>query len=93
MAEPALRVAVERLYTFNGTGPLKAFVDVTINEAVLIKGFRIVDGKQGRFVGMPRQGAKNGQWYDAVKPLTKSVQAEFERAVLEAYAVETAETR
>lgn len=84
-----MEVAVERLYTFTGDGPLKAFADLTLNRAVLVKGFRVVDGKNGLFVGMPRQGAKNGKWFDAVKPLTKTMQSEIARVVLDAYAGQT----
>ena len=91
--EDVLHLAVDRMYTFTGDGPLKAFADLTINDAVLIKGFRVVDGKKGLFVGMPRQGAKNGKWFDAVKPLTRTMHAEVTRAVLEAYAVKTAGDR
>ena len=93
MNDETLRLNVERMYTFDGDGPLKAFADLTINDAVLVKGFRVVDGKKGLFVGMPRQGSKSGKWFDAVKPLSKSVHAHLARTVLEAYATETAGRR
>ena len=89
MNDDVLRLSVERMYTFDGDGPLKAFADLNINDAVLVKGFRVVDGKKGLFVGTPRQGSKSGKWFDAVKPLTKSVHAQLTHTVLEAYAVET----
>ena len=88
-----LRLSVERVYTFAGDGPLKAFADLNINDAMLVKGFRVVDGKNGLFVGMPRQGSKSGKWFDAVKPLTKSAHALLARTVLEAYTAETNGTR
>ena len=93
MNDETLRLNVERMYTFDGDGPLKAFADLTINDAVLVKGFRVVDGKKGMFVGMPRQGSKNGKWFDAVKPLTKTMHAQLTRTVLEAYTAETAGKR
>ena len=93
MEEDTLRLAVDRVYTFDGDGPLKAFADLTINDAVLVKGFRVVDGKKGLFVGMPRQGSKSGKWFDAVKPLTKTAHAHVTRTVLEAYAAETNDKR
>ena len=89
MESDLLRFSVDRVYTFDGDGPLKAFADLTINDAVLVKGFRVVDGKRGLFVGMPRQGSKNGKWFDAVQPLTKTVHAQVTRTVLEAYAAKT----
>ena len=89
MSNDTLQLSIERVYTFDGDGPLKAFADVNINDVVLVKGFRVVDGKNGLFVGMPRQGSKSGKWFDSVKPLTKSIHAQLSRAVLEAYEAET----
>ena len=88
MSDALLQLTVERVYTFEGDGPLKAFADLNINDAVLVKGFRVVDGKRGLFVGMPRQGSKSGKWFDAVKPLTKTAHAQFTRTVMDAYTAE-----
>ena len=85
----ALHLSVERVYTFDGDGPLKAFADVAVNDAVLVKGFRVVDGKKGLFVGMPQERSKQGKWFDTIKPLTKTVHAQLTRTVLDAYAAET----
>ena len=93
MDADTLRLSVESVYTFDGDGPLKAFADININDAVLVKGFRVVDGKRGLFVGMPRQGSKSGKWFDSVKPLTKSMHAQLTRTVLEAYTAETSGQR
>ena len=62
----ALHLSVERVYTFDGDGPLKAFADVAVNDAVLVKGFRVVDGKKGLFVGMPQERSKQGKWFDTI---------------------------
>lgn len=89
MNDDALQLSVERVYTFEGDGALKAFADVVVNDAVLIKGFRVVNGKNGLFVGMPRQGSKSGKWFDAVTPLTKTAHARITSTVLDAYTAET----
>lgn len=79
---------VKRITKIKGQGTLKAFCDVVMGEAVLIKGLKIVDGKNGLFVSMPAERGKDGKWYETVLPLTKETKEELTRIVLEAYQVE-----
>lgn len=76
---------VKRLYKFDNGGATKAMVDIAINEEFLIKGFRVVNGKNGLFVGVPRQPGKDGKWYATVVPLKPEVKQELEDCVLAAY--------
>lgn len=79
-------IQVQRMYRFDTDRPLKAFVDVVVNDALLIKGIRIVDsGKKGLLVGMPREQAKDEKWYDAVRCLTQKVENQITEVVLSAY--------
>ncbi len=64
---------------------VKAFVDVGINDAILIKGLRVVEGKKGLFVSMPQEQGKDSKWYDRVRCLNKPTQQQIEHAVLTAY--------
>lgn len=86
MPEQGNGLSVKRLLHFKGEGSLKAYCDLAIAEAFLIKGLRVVEGKNGLFVSMPRQQGKDGKWYDSVTALTKEAKAEVGRVVLEAYA-------
>jgi stage V sporulation protein G len=76
---------VERLVRYEGEGSLRAFCDIAVGEQFLIKGLRVVQGKNGLFVSMPRQQGKDGKYYDNVVALTKDVKNETNRVVLEAY--------
>jgi stage V sporulation protein G len=78
-------LAVARLVRFDTEGTLKAYCDVTVGERFLIKGLRVVAGKNGLFVSMPRQQGKDHRWYDSVVPLSRETKTEVERLVLEAY--------
>ena len=78
-------LAVKRLVKFEGEGSLRAFCDIAIGEQFLVKGLRVVEGKNGLFVSMPRQQGKDHKWYDSVMPLTKEAKQEVGRVVLEAY--------
>ena len=80
-----LDLRVERLMKFDGEGPTKALADVAINEHFLIRSVRVIDGKNGLFVSMPRQKRKDGQWFDLVQTLNKDAKLSLEHAVLEAY--------
>ena len=76
---------VKRLVKFVGEGPLKAFCDLAIGDLFLIKGLRVVKGKHGFFVGMPRQQGKDHKWYDLVIALSDDSKREMGRVVLGAY--------
>ena len=78
-------LSVKRMVVFNGEGSLKAFCDLAIGEMFLIRGVRVIEGKQGLFVSMPRQQGKDGKWYETVAMLSKEVNAEVKKVVLEEY--------
>ncbi len=77
-------VQVSRIYRFEGDSKLKAFVDVSLGGFV-IKGLRIVEGKNGLFLGMPRHQGKDGNWYNTVYPASKELHKELTTLVLTAY--------
>lgn len=79
-------IEVARLYRVENDSSLKAFADVIIGQ-VLVKGVRIVEGKNGLFAGMPKSQGKDGKWYDMVKILDDGLKQELQDAVLEAYNV------
>lgn len=76
---------VQRLVRYDGEGSLKAFCDMAIGDLFLIRGLRVVKGKNGMFVSMPRQQGKDGRYYDNVIALSKDAKKETERVVMEAY--------
>ncbi len=80
-----LNFEVKRLHKLDGEGKLKAFADVAIEDILLIRGLRIVNGKKGLFVGMPREQGRNGQWYQTVFPLSDEVKSQLNEIVLQAY--------
>ena len=66
-------------------GKVKAFVDLVVNDLLLIKGIRVVEGKDGLFVSMPSELGKNERWYERVRCLNKEIKGLIEEKVLEAY--------
>ncbi|MBN3041020.1 MAG: SpoVG family protein [Candidatus Omnitrophica bacterium] len=81
----SLDLRVTRLFRFSGEGPTKAVCDVVIGEEFLIKGFRIVEGKDGLFVSPPREKGKDGKWYSNALALTQQAKNALNEAVLAGY--------
>jgi stage V sporulation protein G len=89
METNTLEIRVQRLYRFDTDRPLKAFADIIVNDVLLIKGIRILDGKKGLFVSMPQEQAKDKKWYESVRCLTQDVRDQISEIVLAAYKEES----
>jgi len=85
MIKEDLNIKVARIYKIPKEGAIKAFVDVSVNDALLIKGFRVVSGPSGLFVTMPQEKGKNERWYNTVHCLSNDIRAFVANRVLEAY--------
>ena len=83
MVKP-LAIGVSRIYKLDTDSNLKAFVDISLG-GLVVKGLRIVQGKDGLFVGMPRHQGKDGRWYDTVSAATKEFKQELAELVLSTY--------
>ena len=80
-----LKITVTRLHKLDGSGHTRAFCDISVLDSLVINGLRIVEGKDGLFVCMPREEGKDGKWYNTVVPLKREVRDCIEKIVLEAY--------
>ena len=85
METNTLEIQVQRMYRFESDRPLKAFADIIVNDAILIKGIKVLDGKNGLFVSMPQEQAKDKKWYDSVRCLTQDVREQITEVVLSVY--------
>ena len=82
----SLQFSVEKMYRLpETTGSLKAFVDVSVNEIIVIRGIRVVEGKKGLFVSMPQEQGKDNKWYDQVSCKSTQVFEALAEKVLEHY--------
>lgn len=83
-----MNITVERIYRLPENGPLKAFVDLSINNILLIKGIRIIQGKKGLFVTMPQEQGKDKRWYDSIRCLDQEFKKRLDDEIMSAYAKE-----
>ena len=85
-----MELKVSRLHRISGDGSVKGFADVVIDDRLLIKGLRIIQGRQGLFVSMPREKGKDNRWFEVVHPLDKELKEDITGKILDAYAKEVA---
>jgi len=77
-------IEVVRLYRLEGESKVKAFVDLAIGDFI-VKGLRVLQGKNGLFLGMPQEKSKDGKWYSTFYPATPEAKADLTEFVLAAY--------
>ncbi len=81
-----MNIKIDQVRSFKGNGPIKDFCDVIIEDAFMVKGLKIVEGKEGTFVGMPSEQGRDGKWYETFHPVSKELRKGLQEAVLEQYA-------
>ena len=80
-----MNIQVQRMYRFDSDRPLKAFADIIIEDSLLIKGIKILEGRNGLFVSMPQEQAKDKKWYDSVRCLNQEIREQITQVVLDVY--------
>lgn len=80
-----LEFKVSKMFRLPEAGSLKAFADLMVNDALVIKGLRVVEGKKGLFVTMPREQGKDSKWYDQVSCTSADVFDDIANKVLSEY--------
>ena len=56
---------IERINKGNW-GKIRAFFDIRTEEGFVVKGFKIIEGINGLFVGFPSQKGQDEEYYDTV---------------------------
>lgn len=56
---------------YNGNSKTKAFVDLELDDTLVIKGLTLVEGKNGLFVSFPSTKGKDKKYYNSVYSLDK----------------------
>ena len=69
-------------------GKLRAFFDLKTSEGFIIKGFKLVEGISGLFVGMPSTQGKDGEYYDTIFA-DKELRDQLQQVALRSYGQES----
>ena len=68
---------------------LKAFVSVTFDNEFVVRGMKIIEGKEGHlFVAMPSRKRPDGTYQDVAHPITNEFRDFLEEQVIEKYRLE-----
>ncbi len=81
-----LEIKVIRIKPVESNNHLKAFADISLNNSIIIRNLKVIEGDNGLFVSMPQELSKsNGKWYDSVRCQNKDVREDISDRVLVAY--------
>ena len=64
---------------------LKAFVHVTFDNVFIIRGLKVIKGKDGLFVCMPSRKLPDGTYKDIAHPIVDDFRIKLEKEVLDKY--------
>lgn len=56
---------------YNGNSKTKAFIDLTLDDTLIIKGLTLVEWKDKLFLSFPSKKGKDGEYYNSVYSLDK----------------------
>ena len=73
-----------KVYPVKSNSGMLANASIEI-EGIIIKGFKIVEGRNNDFVSWPSQKGKDGKYYDLVYALNKDIRREVEDKILDEY--------
>lgn len=71
--------------TLRDEAKLKAFANVTFDNAFVIRGLKVINGNSGYFVSMPSRKRKDGTHQDIAHPINNETRKMIEDKVLAAY--------
>ena len=64
---------------------LRAYVDVTLDDVLVIHGLKLMQGEQGFLVAMPSRKMRNEEFKDIVHPICPELRNDITRVVQEKY--------
>jgi stage V sporulation protein G len=70
---------------YNGNSKTKAFIDLEMDETLVIKGLTLVEGKNGLFLTFPSTKGKKGKYYNSVYSIDKEWKESLQDACIKKY--------
>ncbi len=70
---------------YSGTSNTKAFIDLKLDDTLVIKGLTLVEGKKGLFLSFPSTKGKDGKYYNSIYSLDKEWLNQLQDACLKKY--------
>lgn len=70
---------------YSGTSNTKAFIDLKVNDTLVIRGLALVEGKKGLFLSFPSKKGKDGKYYNSIYSLDKEWSELLQNACIRKY--------
>ena len=64
---------------------LKAFASITLDNMIVIRGLKVIEGSGGTFIAMPSRQRKDGTYQDIAHPINRETREWLESQVIAAY--------
>ncbi len=64
---------------------LKAFVNIVIEDAFIIRNIKVIEGQNGLFVAMPSRRVSTGEYRDIAHPINTETRNEVEKIIIDKY--------
>jgi stage V sporulation protein G len=80
-----IRISEVKVLPVKGDAKLKAYVSIKIEDSLIIRDMKIIDGTNGLFLAMPAKRMMDGTYWDLVHPLDKDTRDQLEQVVLDEY--------
>jgi stage V sporulation protein G len=74
--------------TLRNEEKLKGFANITLDNAFVIRGLKIINGSKGLFISMPSKRRSDGTFQDIAHPINPETRKMIEQVVLDAYTTE-----
>lgn len=70
---------------YNGNSKTKAFIDIELDNTLVIKGLTLIEGKNGLFLSFPSTKGKDGKYYNSIYSLDKEWLKRLQDACIKKY--------
>lgn len=64
---------------------LKAFVNIVIDDAFIIRNIKVIEGENGLFVAMPSRRVSSGEYRDVAHPINTETRNYVEKTIVDKY--------
>ncbi len=64
---------------------LKAFVNIVIDDAFIVRNIKVIEGENGLFVAMPSRRVSTGEYRDIAHPINTETRKNLEETIIAKY--------
>lgn len=70
---------------YDDNSKTKAFIELCLDETLIIKGMTLVEGSKGLFLSFPSTKGKDGKYYNSIYSMDKEFTGQLEEACIKKY--------